>query len=190
MASTYPTSLDVFTNPLTTNPLTAPSHAQQHSDINDAVEALEAKVAIGATVLGTYTAYTPIWDSGITIGDGTFSSAFARVNKLVHYYGTFTFGSTTSVTGTTWFLRVPVNADATFLRAFPGFNLGMFGSYDVSATLAQYGTVSFQSANSQVRFFTTNVASTYPQLSTISSTAPFTWAVGDLVQWNFTYRAA
>ena len=190
MASTFPTSLDTFTNPTATSLLTSPSHSLSHSDLNDAVEALEAKVAIGNTVLGTYTAYTPVWDSGITIGNGTFSAAFARVNNLVHYYGTFTFGSTTSVTGSTWFLRVPVNADATFLRAFPGFVLGLFGSYDVSATLAQYGPVSFQSAATQVRFFTGNTASTYLTLGTIDATSPITWATGDLVQWNFIYRAA
>ena len=190
MAITYPTSLDTFTNPLSTDLLTSPDHATQHANINDAVEALEAKVAIGNTVIGTYTAYTPIWDNGITLGNGTFSSAYARVNNWVHYYGTFTFGSTTVVSGSTWLLRVPVNADATFLRAFPGFVLGLFGSYDVSAVLAQYGTVAFQSANSQVRFFTGNTASTYLTLATIDATSPITWATGDLVQWNFTYRAA
>jgi hypothetical protein len=190
MASTYPTSLDSFTNPSASSLLTSPSHAQQHSDINDAMEAVQTKLAIGNTVIGTYTAYTPIWDNGITVGNGTFSSAYARVNNLVHYYGTFTFGSTTSVTSNIWSLRVPINADPTFLRPFPGFVLGLYGSYDVSATLAQYGTVSFQSANSQVRFFNTSTVNPYPQLATLNATSPFTWATGDLVQWNFTYRAA
>lgn len=47
MASTFPTSIDNFTNPTTTSLLTSPSHAGQHSDINDAVEAIET--AIGTT---------------------------------------------------------------------------------------------------------------------------------------------
>ena len=190
MASNYPTSLDVFTNPIATNPLTAPNHAQQHSDINDAVEALQAKVAIGNTVLGTYTAYTPIWDAGITIGNGTFSSAYCRVNNLVHYYGTFTFGSTTVVASNNWILRTPITAETSFTRPFPGFNVGMIGFYDVSASLALYGTTAFQSVGSQIRIHTTTVSGTYPQLGVPTSTVPFTWAVGDLVQWNFTYRAA
>ena len=67
MASTYPTSLDSFTNPTSTSLLTSPSHAQQHSDINDAMEAVQTKLAIGNTVIGTYTSYTPTWTSGITI---------------------------------------------------------------------------------------------------------------------------
>tara|TARA_R110000868_G_scaffold153750_5_gene379614 strand:+ start:1604 stop:2380 length:777 start_codon:yes stop_codon:yes gene_type:complete len=47
MATNFPTSIDNFTNPTTTSLLTSPSHAGQHSDINDAVEAIET--AIGTT---------------------------------------------------------------------------------------------------------------------------------------------
>jgi hypothetical protein len=59
MAINYPTSLDTFTNPSASSLLTSPSHAQQHADINDAMEAVQTKLAIGNTVIGTYTAYTP-----------------------------------------------------------------------------------------------------------------------------------
>jgi len=98
MASTYPTSLDAFTNPLAADLLTSPSHAQQHSDINDAVEALEAKVAIGNTVLGTYTSWTPTFAAGLTVGNGVGSGGYCRFNNFVHVHGTFTLGSTSSVT--------------------------------------------------------------------------------------------
>lgn len=47
MASSYPTSIDAFTNPTGASLLTSPDHAGQHSDINDAVEAIET--AIGTT---------------------------------------------------------------------------------------------------------------------------------------------
>jgi hypothetical protein len=55
MAINYPTSLDSFTNPSASSLLTSPSHAQQHADINDAMEAVQTKLAIGNTVIGTYT---------------------------------------------------------------------------------------------------------------------------------------
>jgi hypothetical protein len=45
----YPTSLDAFANPTTNDFLNSPNHVQQHSDINDAVEALEAKLGISAS---------------------------------------------------------------------------------------------------------------------------------------------
>lgn len=45
----YPTSLDAFTNPTTGDFLNSPNHVSQHSEINDAVEALEAKLGISAS---------------------------------------------------------------------------------------------------------------------------------------------
>lgn len=56
MAINYPGSLDDFTNPAAGNTLDSPSHSGQHSDLNDAVEALEAKVGIGASPAGSATA--------------------------------------------------------------------------------------------------------------------------------------
>lgn len=56
MAINFPTSLDNFTNPSSGNTLDSPSHSLQHSDINDAVEALQAKVGIGASPAGSATA--------------------------------------------------------------------------------------------------------------------------------------
>ena len=190
MASTFPTSLDTFTNPTTTSLLTSPSHAQQHSDINDAVEALEAKVAIGNTVLGTYTAYTPTFPAGLTVGDGTFSSAYATVNKLTHYYGTFIFGSTSAVTAATVAISLPTSADSTITgMGFPGFTSSVVNFYDTSGSLSVYGFASINGAT-QARIYATLASGTYVQLSTLSSTVPFTWATGDRMQWNFTYRTA
>ena len=57
MASSFPSSLDVFTNPSSTDALDSVSvpHATQHSDLNDAVEALEAKVgADGSAVTSSH----------------------------------------------------------------------------------------------------------------------------------------
>jgi hypothetical protein len=56
VAINFPTSLDNFTNPSSGNTLDSPSHSLQHSDINDAVEALEAKLGIGASPAGSASA--------------------------------------------------------------------------------------------------------------------------------------
>lgn len=47
----YPSSLDAFPNPTATTKRNATGfeHADQHADANDAIEALEAKLGIGAT---------------------------------------------------------------------------------------------------------------------------------------------
>lgn len=46
----FPTSLDSFVNPAASDTMSAVGHASQHSEVNDAVEALEAKLGIGASV--------------------------------------------------------------------------------------------------------------------------------------------
>lgn len=53
MASIYPTGLDSFANPTSTSTLDSPSHSGQHTDINDAVEAIEVKLGIGASPAGS-----------------------------------------------------------------------------------------------------------------------------------------
>jgi hypothetical protein len=55
MAINYPTSLDNFTNPQPSDTLdsVAAPHATQHSDLNDAVEALQAKVGADGSAVTT-----------------------------------------------------------------------------------------------------------------------------------------
>lgn len=53
MATSFPTSLDSLTNPLSTDSLNSPSHSGQHADANDAIEALEAKVGINGSAVTT-----------------------------------------------------------------------------------------------------------------------------------------
>ena len=53
MAVNFPTSLDDFTNPASGDKLNSPSHSQQHIDINNAVEALEAKVGADSSAVTT-----------------------------------------------------------------------------------------------------------------------------------------
>lgn len=51
MAINFPTSLDNLTNPNTTDALNSPSHAGQHADANDAIEALQAKVGANSSAV-------------------------------------------------------------------------------------------------------------------------------------------
>jgi hypothetical protein len=60
MTTAYPSAIDNFTNPLASDSRTSPSHASQHDDINDAIEAIE-------TELGT-------------LPKGAFASVKARLN--------------------------------------------------------------------------------------------------------------
>lgn len=53
MTTNFPTSLDDFTNPTSGSSLASPSHADQHADANDAIEALEAKVGVNSSAVTT-----------------------------------------------------------------------------------------------------------------------------------------
>lgn len=57
MASTFPTTLDSLTDPTATSKLNSPSHSQQHININDAVEKIEAKVGVDGSAVTTTHAY-------------------------------------------------------------------------------------------------------------------------------------
>lgn len=46
MTTLFPASLDVLSNPAAQDPINSPSHASQHANANDAIEALEAKVGV------------------------------------------------------------------------------------------------------------------------------------------------
>ena len=186
MASTYPTSLDTFTNPTATSLLTSPSHAQQHSDINDAVEALETKVAIGNTVLGVYQSYTPTW-TNLTIGNATQDFYWARVNNLVHVVGVMTFGTTTSLTGNPLIISVPVTASSRYSTSFALYGIAV--AYDLSAA-TNYEGVGMAGSTTGARLRIINTAGTYAAQNNITTTIPFTWTTGDVIGVNFTYEAA
>jgi hypothetical protein len=102
MATVYPGALDTFTNPTENDNLdtTGVKHHEQHADINDAVEALEAKVGINS--------------SGVT------TSLDYRVTRLETYVYEFALSDevTAITTGTaklTW--RAPHAMTITALRA-------------------------------------------------------------------------
>jgi hypothetical protein len=81
VASNFPTSLDNFTNPASGNTLDSPSHSLQHSDINDAVEALEAKLGIGASPAGSAAAGQVLTIS--TAGTSTWSNPVQGLTQIV-----------------------------------------------------------------------------------------------------------
>ena len=53
MATSYPASLDSFTNPTAVDTLDSPPHDTQHADANDAIEALQAKVGVDGSAVTT-----------------------------------------------------------------------------------------------------------------------------------------
>ena len=53
MATNFPASLDSLSNPSPNNTLDSPSHSTHHANLNDAIEALEAKVGVDGSAVAT-----------------------------------------------------------------------------------------------------------------------------------------
>jgi len=53
MTTNFPTGFDSFTNPNGSDTLDSPDHAAQHSDVNDAVEAIQTKVGVDGSAVTT-----------------------------------------------------------------------------------------------------------------------------------------
>lgn len=186
MAINYPTSLDTFTDPTASSLLTSPSHSGLHTDINSAVEALEYKVNIGNTQLGTFITYTPTF-ANLTVGNGTVVGAYCRINDFVYYYGKITMGSTT-VVGSAVDINLPVNLHST--QQLTGQPIGMMTFYDASAALFNQGDVISVGSATAVRVRPYVADQTYLKTANITANAPFTWTTGDVMFWNLYYRAA
>jgi hypothetical protein len=91
MATSYPGALDDFTNPTSGDTLDSPSHSGQHANANDAIEAVEDKLGIGASPAGSaVSGYVLLAQGG---GTSTWSSV-ADTNAVVLTAGGSTVLST------------------------------------------------------------------------------------------------
>lgn len=138
MASNFPSSLDNFTNPTSSNTLDNPSHSSQHSDINDAVEAIETKLGIGVSpagsasvgqVLGISSAGTSTWTSSISsasisstlISGGTVSlSTFTSPEETLNIVATASSGTVNVDFATAGVTFATANASANWVFNFRG----------------------------------------------------------------------
>lgn len=120
--TSYPTSLDVLTNPTSGDKTNSPSHADQHANANDAIEALQTKVGINGSAVTTTHDYKL---SGVGASDKAVSLTGTEVltNKTLTAptinsgsFSTSTFNATTTLYGTTTIngiARLILGSDAT-----------------------------------------------------------------------------
>ena len=147
--------------------------------------ATTAFVTTANQLMGTYTSYTPTF-TNVTAGNGTSTGAYCRVNNFVHYYGSFTLGTTSSVTaGILINLPININADmATVSQVF-----GMMEFHDVSAVTTYGGQARYVASASSLTVSVLNAAGAYLQVQNANATVPFTWTTGDIINFNLYYRA-
>lgn len=96
MASSFPGAIDNFTDPLANSSLASPSHAGQHSDLNDAVEKIETYMGLvkviptsvssasgtSATLSATGTVTIGAGNTTVTV-NGAFSSLYDNYRIII-----------------------------------------------------------------------------------------------------------
>jgi len=126
--------------------------------------------------------YTPTW-TNFTVGNGSVTSRYAQIGKVVFVNIIVTLGSTSSVTGIIY-ASLPVTGANTS-------NIGNYaaGIYDASPSTIFLGSAFFNSTT-QVGLKAQNSAGTYVTSAYSNSTTPMTWTTNDAFQFNFNYEAA
>jgi hypothetical protein len=136
--------------------------------------------SIGAS----WVAYTPTL-SGWTQGNGTFTTAYQQINKLIVYRGVFVGGSTT--TAASFFdISFPVPANAfydTYKQPL------VDGNYYDTSTGANYNLQALW-ISTTIRFACINTAGTFAQVENLSGTSPVSYGAGDFISWTILYEAA
>ena len=89
MATNFPENLDSIVNPDATNPLSNPSHSEQHIFANTAIEALEAKVGIDGSTDPNSLDYkvSSLEEQIVSLGGNTVEVLGLQGNNDLEVYG-------------------------------------------------------------------------------------------------------
>lgn len=194
MPTNFPVSLDSLTNPIGTDRMSSPSHAAQHTNANDAIEALQAKVGVDGSGnatsldykiahLGDWQTWTPVLEFGgtaVTAGNSTVIGRYTQIGNTVHAMISYTWGSTLNKNGGSNQMQftLPVNRNT----QWDAIAVGNARFYDVSAT-QYYMRTAFLHTGQRLRF-------AHPDGTTVTDDVPTTWNNGDIISVSFTYEAA
>lgn len=153
---------------------------------NDILTASDLNAAIStgviSTGLGAWTSFTPTW-TNVTVGNASQASAYFKAGKFVAVRYRFVFGSTSAFTGAP-LVSLPVGANT---NSYGG---GQIATYrDVSAS-ADYNGIIRLAGTSSAWPLLLNVTGANDSRANISSTTPFTWASGDILDGFLCYEAA
>jgi hypothetical protein len=128
--------------------------------------------------IGERVAFTPTW-TNLTVGNGTQSFSYVRVQNLVYIQGKFTFGTTSAVTGGI-FMNAPVTStNQPDVSVIGDAYMADFGVGNA------IGVVLYSSNLIFVNNLLTN--GTYALNSNFTATAPFVWSVNDYLTVNAVY---
>lgn len=183
MPTNFPTSLDTFTNPAGTDDVSAVLHSEQHSNHNDAIEALEAKVGVNSSAVPTSLDYrvaaleagAPVAFNDITSGTNTTAAMVMGNGASLAATGTGTIAAT-SVLNATLATALTVNTGSVTLTG----NVANTSALTIGA-----GAVSVSGANTGDQTSIVGITGTKSQFDTACTDGNFLYT-GDASTASFT----
>ena len=133
----------------------------------------------------SWQAWTPTL-TNLTAGNGTTVARYYQDGKLVIGYFLFTFGTTSSITGSVS-VSLPVNMST----SYPQTRLVPIGTtnFEDDGTQTYLGFTGGYRDLQRLFVHPYNASATYVTQSNLSSTVPFTWGNLDAIFSNFVYEA-
>jgi hypothetical protein len=131
--------------------------------------------------IGEFTTYTPTF-TNLTVGNGTLTAYYARIQDFVSVFVDVTFGSTSSVSGDVSF-TLPFNRDTTSAEG-----LGTVLMRDIGTGNYVGQVLPLASAGSVTVKYAVVGGAGPVTLGNLNATTPFTWANTDVFAVSFTYR--
>lgn len=129
-----------------------------------------------------WTAYSST-PGNLTVGNGTLVARYQQIGKTVNFEISFTFGSTSAITGSPTF-ALPVNARIGGYSMMGTVTLGDFGAANYPGlAVTPFGTYIYLSA------INTSGANAVENAA-VGATVPFTWTTNDYIMIRATYEAA
>lgn len=129
-----------------------------------------------------WVSFTASWIN-LTVGNGTSSAEYLYAPGELRVRATFTFGSTSAITGALG-LTLP-NSEAIRASARESFRTFGVASLRDTGTATHLGVVQYLGSSS-VAINRSVVSGANLTASTVTSTTPFTWTTGDIVLVDFT----
>lgn len=179
MATNFPTSIDSFTNPSSGDTLDSPSHSAQHTNINDAMVAVQTKLGVGSGTIGTWTTFTPSWNN-FTVGNAVQDWSYCIINDVMIVTGRTVLGTTSSM-GTNPSFDIPAGKTADkWARG--------------SAILREEGVATLFGAlsttgpgASSIGVFRYEVSGSNIRSNLITSSTPFSWGNTDYISGTLVF---
>lgn len=128
--------------------------------------------------IGAWTTYAPT-NSGVTVSGSYVTAKYIQIGKVVHFYARFNLTST--VTGSSWGITLPVTAANSVLQPFMA---------EAIISSVVYPCFARMTSTTGMTIYGQNASATYVTTSTSSGSIPGSWASGDSLIISGTYEAA